>query len=114
MLLNNQHLGMVVQWEDRFMSSNRAHTYLGPIRHAEARGNGHGPYAEERYPDFVTIAKGYGCGGATIREKSDLGDALDEMIDYRGPYVLDVQVPYHEHVLPMIPSGHTIDDVILE
>ncbi len=40
LLLNNQHLGMVVQWEDRFMSGNRAHTYLGPIHHAEASGNG--------------------------------------------------------------------------
>ena len=40
LLLNNQHLGMVVQWEDRFMSGNRAHTYLGPIHHAEAFGKG--------------------------------------------------------------------------
>ncbi|MBM4087959.1 MAG: biosynthetic-type acetolactate synthase large subunit [Planctomycetes bacterium] len=114
LLLNNQHLGMVVQWEDRFMSGNRAHTYLGPIRHAEARGNGRGAYVEECYPDYVAIAKGYGCGGATISKKSELGDALDEMIDYRGPFVLDVHVPYVEHVLPMIPSGHTIDEVILE
>ncbi len=38
LLLNNQHLGMVVQWEDRFMGSNRAHTYLGPIDHEEASG----------------------------------------------------------------------------
>ena len=35
------------------------------------------------------------------------------MINYDGPYVLDVQVPYQEHVLPMIPSGHTVDDIIL-
>lgn len=96
------------------MSGNRAHTYLGPIRHAEARGNGRGAYVEQPYPDYVAIAKGYGCGGAKISKKSELGDALDEMIDYRGPFVLDVQVPYVEHVLPMIPSGHTIDEVILE
>ena len=38
MLLNNQHLGMVVQWEDRFMQGNRAHTYLGPIDQPEATG----------------------------------------------------------------------------
>ena len=36
------------------------------------------------------------------------------MIDYDGPYVLDVQVPYQEHVLPMIPSNHTVDDMITE
>ncbi len=114
LLLNNQHLGMVVQWEDRFMAGNRAHTYLGPIHHAEASGNGLSAFAAEAYPDFVTIAKGYGCGGARVSRKADLPSALDEMLEYPGPFVLDVQVPYVEHVLPMIPSGHTVDDIILE
>jgi acetolactate synthase I/II/III large subunit len=117
LLLNNQHLGMVVQWEDRFMNSNRAHTYMGPIHHDEAKGPGvtdpHA-YVRERYPDFVQIVKGYGCGAATVENRSDLKDALLEMIDYPGPFVLDVMVPYQEHVLPMIPSGHTVDDMILE
>lgn len=117
LLLNNQHLGMVVQWEDRFMNSNRAHTYMGPIDHEEARGPGvtdpHA-YVSERYPNFVEIVKGYGCGAATVQKKSDLRAALEEMINYPGPYVLDVMVPYQEHVLPMIPSGHTVDDMILE
>ena len=117
LLLNNQHLGMVVQWEDRFMGSNRAHTYLGPIEHEEASGIGdRSPHAfvNERYPDFVAIAKGYGCGAATIAKKGDLEGALLEMIQHDGPYVLDVQVPYQEHVLPMIPTGMTADDMILE
>ncbi len=114
LLLNNQHLGMVVQWEDRFMAGNRAHTYLGPIHHAEASGNGQGVYAAERYPDYVAIAKGYGCGAATVSRKADLNDALDDMLASTGPFVLDVQVPYMEHVLPMIPSGHSVDDMIME
>jgi acetolactate synthase-1/2/3 large subunit len=114
LLLNNQHLGMVVQWEDRFMKGNRAHTYLGPIHHAEATGQGASRYAAERYPDFVTIAKGYGCGAATVSKKGDLVAALEEMINYDGPYVLDVEVPYQEHVLPMIPAGHTVHDMIIE
>jgi acetolactate synthase I/II/III large subunit len=114
LLLNNQHLGMVVQWEDRFMQGNRAHTYLGPIHHPEARGKGDGLGPSERYPDFVAIAKGYGCGAAYIRKKADLVPALEEMINYAGPYVLDVEVPYQEHVLPMIPSGHTVRDMIKE
>ena len=46
LLLNNQHLGMVVQWEDRFFEGNRGHTYLGA---------GHD---EEPYPDFVTAGQG--------------------------------------------------------
>jgi acetolactate synthase-1/2/3 large subunit len=117
LLLNNQHLGMVVQWEDRFMGSNRAHTYLGPIDHEEASGPGSTvahSYVASRYPDFVQIAKGYGCGGATVRRKADLEGALEEMIRYPGPFVLDVEVPYQEHVLPMIPSGKTVDDMILK
>jgi acetolactate synthase-1/2/3 large subunit len=114
LLLNNQHLGMVVQWEDRFMQGNRAHTYLGPIDHPEARGQGDGLGPSERYPDFVAIAKGYGCGAAYIRQKADLVPALEEMINYSGPYVLDVEVPYQEHVLPMIPGGLTVRDMIKE
>lgn len=114
LLLNNQHLGMVVQWEDRFMAGNRAHTYLGPIHHAEAKGQGRSAFAQDRYPDFVTIAKGYGCGAATVSRKADLGTAMDEMLSYPGPFVLDVQVPYQEHVLPMIPTGQTVDDIIIE
>jgi acetolactate synthase-1/2/3 large subunit len=114
LLLNNQHLGMVVQWEDRFHSGNRAHTYLGPIDHAEACGKGDSIYATQRYPDFVAIAKGYGCAAASVSRKADLVGALEEMINYPGPFVLDVEVPYQEHVLPMIPSGRTVDDMILE
>jgi acetolactate synthase-1/2/3 large subunit len=100
LLLNNQHLGMVVQWEDRFHGGNRAHTYLGA-------GLG-----EEPYPDFVTMARGFKCGARQIRRKEDLDGALQEMLDYQGPYVLDVLVPYQEHVLPMIPSGMTVRDII--
>ncbi len=114
LLLNNQHLGMVVQWEDRFMAGNRAHTYLGPIEDAEATGRGTGLFTAQWYPDFVAIAKGYGCGGARVSTQADLDSALDEMLGYAGPFVLDVQVPYQEHVLPMIPSGHSVDDIITE
>jgi acetolactate synthase-1/2/3 large subunit len=114
LLLNNQHLGMVVQWEDRFFTGNRAHTYLGPIDHPEAVGQGNGKGPSERYPDFVAIAKGYKWGARQVREKAELTDALDEMIHSPGPYLLDVEIPYQEHVLPMIPSGMTVRDLIKE
>jgi acetolactate synthase I/II/III large subunit len=114
LLLNNQHLGMVVQWEDRFHQKNRAHTYLGPIDNPEATGKGDGLGPKVRYPNFVQIAKGYGCGAAYVRNKADLVPALEEMINYPGPYVLDVEVPYQEHVLPMIPGGKTVRDMIKE
>lgn len=114
LLLNNQHLGMVVQWEDRFMKGVRAHTYLGPIDNPEAAGQGDGISPPERYPNFVEIAKGFGWGTKTVKEKADLIPALEEMIAYDGPYILDVETPYQEHVLPMIPGGHTVKDIIKE
>jgi acetolactate synthase-1/2/3 large subunit len=91
---------MVVQWEDRFHGGNRGHTYLGA---------GHD---KEPYPDFVTLAKGFLCGSKRIEKKEDLDAALQEMLDSKGPFVLDVMVPYQEHVLPMIPSGRTVRDII--
>ncbi|NUQ64085.1 MAG: biosynthetic-type acetolactate synthase large subunit [Pirellulales bacterium] len=114
LLLNNQHLGMVVQWEDRFHASNRAHTYLGPIDHPEAIGRGKGIGPEERYPDFITIAKGFGWQARHVMKKSELVDGLKEMIASDDPFLLDVAVPYQEHVLPMIPSGMTVRELIKE
>jgi acetolactate synthase-1/2/3 large subunit len=99
LLLNNQHLGMVMQWEDRFFASNRGHTYLGAN-------------TKKPFPDFVTVAKGFGVGAAEVSTKSDLDDALVEMIDSPGAFVLNVNVPHQEHVLPMIPSGMTVRDMI--
>jgi acetolactate synthase-1/2/3 large subunit len=115
LLLNNQHLGMVVQWEDRFMQGRRAHTYLGPIDHPEALGEGDGStFAEKTYPDFVKIAEGYGITAKRVTSKKDYPAALAEMVSYQGPYLLDVICPYQEHVLPMIPGGKTVKDIITE
>jgi acetolactate synthase-1/2/3 large subunit len=113
LLLNNQHLGMVVQWEDRFHEGNRAHTYLGPIDHPEARGLGTGPI-ELTYPDFAKIANGFGIPARHVRSRREFPQALAEMLASPGPYVLDVLCPYQEHVLPMIPGGKTVSDIILE
>jgi acetolactate synthase-1/2/3 large subunit len=111
-ILNNQHLGMVVQWEDRFHGGNRAHTYLGPIDHPEATGQGDGDLPEVTYPDFVAVAKGFGVAARQVRRKADVIDALKEMIAHPGPFVLDILVPYQEHVLPMIPAGGSFRDII--
>ena len=100
LLLNNQHLGMVVQWEDRFFAGNRAHTYLGA-----------GPDVDP-YPDFVKIAEGFGVKGRAVVARQDLDAALIEMIESDGPFLLNVHVPHQEHVLPMIPSGMTVKDII--
>ncbi len=103
MVLNNQHLGMVVQWEDRFYSSNRGNTFLGDPRD-QAR----------IYPDFVTICQGFGVKAERVTSKKELDGAIRRMLESKDCYVLDVMVPYTEHVLPMIPSGHTYRDIITE
>ncbi len=100
LVLNNQHLGMVVQWEDRFHGGNRGHTYLGA------------GFDADPYPDFPRIAAGFGIKSRHVAVKEDLDAALIEMIESKGPFLLNVMVPYSEHVLPMIPSGKTVGDII--
>ena len=109
MILNNQHLGMVVQWEDRFYGSVRGNTILGDENNVGGPDN---PTA--LYPDFVKIAEGFGVKGRRVIKKSELREAIQEMLDHDGPYVLDVIVPYTEHVLPMIPAGKTVKEMILK
>ncbi|KAL6130332.1 hypothetical protein ACLB2K_068712 [Fragaria x ananassa] len=103
LLLNNQHLGMVVQWEDRFYKANRAHTYLGnPANESEI------------FPNMLKFAEACGVPAARVTKKQDLKAAIQKMLDTPGPYLLDVIVPHQEHVLPMIPSGGAFKDVITE
>src|SRR5262249_34523557 len=111
-ILNNQHLGMVVQWEDRFHEGNRAHTYLGPVHLPEATAQAEGELPAYIYPAWVGTAGGSGAPARQIRHKAEVEGALKEMIAHPGPYVLDVLIPYQEHVLPMIPSGGTVRDII--
>ncbi|KAL6494957.1 Agglutinin-like protein 1 precursor [Orobanche gracilis] len=103
MLLNNQHLGMVVQWEDRFYKSNRAHTYLGNPRNES-----------EIFPNMLKFAEACDVPAARVTKKEEVRDAIKKMLDTPGPYLLDVIVPHQEHVLPMIPSGGAFKDVITE
>jgi acetolactate synthase-1/2/3 large subunit len=109
MILNNQHLGMVVQWEDRFYDSVRGNTILGDESNIGSPDN-----PDALYPDFVQIAAGFGVKGRRVIKKSQLRQAIQEMLDHDGPYVLDVVVPYTEHVLPMIPGGRSVKEMILK
>ncbi len=98
-VLNNAHLGMVAQWEDRFYKSLRGHTFIGDA-------------------DFAEIADAFGIKGETIRKPEEVVPALKRMFKHKGPYVLDVKYPYndksHGHVIPMIPGGHSYLDTILD
>ncbi len=101
-ILNNQHLGMVMQWEDKFYSGNRGHTFLGDPDNLK-----------RIYPDYVTLCKGFGVPCERVIHKKDLRDAMQRMLDSDQPYVLDVITPYTEHVHPFIPAGKTVADMIL-
>jgi acetolactate synthase-1/2/3 large subunit len=100
-ILNNQHLGMVVQWEDNFYEGNRGHTYLG---NPDDR--------RQVYPDYVKVCNSFNVPCERVIYKKDLRAALQRMLDAKTPYVLDVVTPYSEHVLPFIPAGRTVADMI--
>jgi acetolactate synthase-1/2/3 large subunit len=100
-ILNNQHLGMVVQWEDNFYQGNRGHTYLGDPRDRA-----------EIYPDYVRVCNSFGVKCERVMFKRDLRAAIQRMLDADEPYVLDVITPYTTHVIPFIPAGKTVADMI--
>ncbi len=103
LVLNNQHLGMVVQWEDRFYAGNRGHTYLGDPENMK-----------QIYPDFIAMAKSFNVPCERVMFKKDLRAAMQRMLDSDEPYLLDVITPYSEHVLPFIPAGQTVKEMIYE
>lgn len=107
-ILNNQHLGMVVQWEDLMYDSVRGQTIL-----CDKDDIGSPDNVDALYPDFVKIAEGFGVAGRRVIKREDLREALEEMIAHDGPYVLEIVVPHTEHVLPMIKQGCSAKEIIL-
>jgi acetolactate synthase-1/2/3 large subunit len=101
MILNNQHLGMVMQWEDRFYAGNRGHTYLGDPDNRK-----------QIYPDYTALSASFNVRCERVMYKKDLRGAVQRMLDSKDPYVLDIIVPYTEHVLPFIPANRTVADMI--
>lgn len=110
-ILDNQHLGMVVQWEDLKYDSHRANTFLAdPTK--EYDPTHHTP--EVLYPDFPVLCAGFGIKCERVISPEDLAPAIRRMLESEEAYVLDVMVPYDVHVLPMIPGGMGYRDVVLE
>jgi acetolactate synthase-1/2/3 large subunit len=102
MILNNQHLGMVMQWEDRFYKGNRGNTYLGDPK-----------CRKKIYPDYVAVANSFGVPAERVMFKQDLHGAIQRMLDSDEPFLLDVICPHTEHVLPFIPAGRTVADMVM-
>lgn len=110
-ILNNQHLGMVVQWEDLLYKSNRANTFLADPQ-KEYDPTHHTP--ELIYPNFPLVCAGFGVKCERVVEPSELAPAIARMLASDEAYVLDVMVPHDVHVLPIIPGGKSYRDVVLE
>jgi len=94
-VLNNNFLGMVRQWQQLFFEKRYSFT-------------------EMKNPDFVGIAKAYGIASQKVTSRENLDQAIQEMIDHQGPYVLEVVVEKEDNVFPMIPTGASISDILLE
>ncbi len=109
LLLDNQHLGMVVQWEDTLYDGVRAQTILSDPDNIGSPENPDGVY-----PDYEKICAGYGIPCKRIIAKEDLRPAIREMVSSDGPYLLHVVVPFTEHVMPFIPAGASAKDIITE
>jgi acetolactate synthase-1/2/3 large subunit len=93
-LLDNNFLGMVRQWQELF--HNERYSSVELVN-----------------PDFVTIAKGFGVPGKTIRDPEDVKSGIAEMLAHDGPYLLHVHTVKKDNVFPMVPSGKSVAQVIL-
>ena len=109
LLIDNQHLGMVMQWEDILYKSVRAQTILCDPENLGGPENPAG-----LYPDWPTVCKGFGIASRRVLRKEDLAAAIAEMLAHPGPFVLDVVVPNSEHVMPFIPAGKTAKEILVK
>ena len=93
-VLNNDFLGMVRQWQQLFFDKRYAST-------------------EMVNPDFVKIAEGYYLKARRVTERKDLADAVEEMIKSNEPYFLEVVVEKEANIFPMIPTGSSVSEIRL-
>ena len=93
-LLNNNFLGMVRQWQELFFDERYSETQM-------------------RNPDFIKIADAYGIKGQKVVDRKDLDKAIQEMLAHDGAYLLEVEVETKGMVYPMVPAGGSVSDIIL-
>jgi acetolactate synthase I/II/III large subunit len=71
-------------------------------------------FTELQNPDFIMIGKGFGIEGHKVEVREDLDSGIQKMIDHDGPYLLEVVIEKEDNVFPMVPSGASVSDVMLE
>jgi len=108
-VINNQWLGMVRQWQDMIYRGRRAQSSLGdPTNTVKRAGD------TDIYPDFLVIARGYRVKAERVFARNDLRPAYERMMaDPNEPYLLDIIVRPEENVYPMIPAGATYKDILM-
>jgi acetolactate synthase-1/2/3 large subunit len=94
-VLNNNFLGMVRQWQQLFMDKRYS-------------------FVDIQSPDFVQIAKGYGIEGNKIDKRENLRTALKTMLEHKGAYLLEVMVGKENNVFPMVPQGCSVAEIRLK
>jgi acetolactate synthase-1/2/3 large subunit len=108
-VINNQWLGMVRQWQDMIYQGRRADSSLADPTTAVKRDG-----ETDIYPDFLSIANGYRVTAERVSRKEDLRAAYERMLaNPDEPYLLDIIVRLEENVYPMIPAGGTYKDIIM-
>ncbi len=108
MLMNNQFLGMVMQWEDFMYGGTRGNTVLS----LDPDNMGGPENLSAIYPDYCGIAKAYGWECSRVWKKEDLNAEIEKMLKSKKPYLLEVVTEHDEHVLPFIPPGKSAEDII--
>ena len=108
-VINNQWLGMVRQWQDMIYAGHRSNSDLSdPMSEMKTEGG------SSVYPDFLAIAKGYRVKAERVFRPEDLVGAFERLLaDADEPYVLDAVVEKEENIYPMIPAGATYRDIIM-
>lgn len=113
-ILNNQYLGMVRQWQEMFYGKRYSQTCLArrkdcpPLCNMPSRDK-----CPVYVPDFVKWAESYGALGIRVTEKKDVEPALKKMLETKNSVVLDMWVEIEENVFPMVPAGSSLDDIIV-
>ena len=95
LILNNEFLGMVRQWQQLFLDKRYSFVHITS-------------------PDFVMLAKSYGLEGNSIDKREDLKAALKTMLDHDGTYLLEVKVGKENNVFPMVPQGCSVSEIRLQ
>lgn len=93
-LLNNNYLGMVRQWQELFFDERYSETHL-------------------KNPDFVKIAEAYGIRGRKVTDRKELDGAIEEMLSHKGAYLLEAVVETKGMVYPMVPAGGSVTDILI-